>query len=326
MKNNFEIGYAISSEEHRPSDIVQHAQRAEDVGFTFALISDHFHPWIDVQGHSPFAWAVIGGIAERTQRLRLGTGVTCPLIRTHPAIIAQAAATVAAMMEGRFFLGVGTGENLNEHIFGDQWPAYDVRAEMLVEAIEIMRLLWQGELESHYGDYYTVENARIYTLPDIPPPIMVAAGGPESAELAGKWGDGLISTSPDAEVVNTFEQHGSKQLPKYGKFTICWAESQEEARETAYRYWPTAALKGALTQELPLPQHFEAAVEYVKADDVAKIITCGNNPDRYLEGIQKFVDAGYDHVYIHQIGPDQEGFFNFFERHLAPSLPVHERM
>src|SRR5690349_22926050 len=172
-----EIGYSLSSEEHRPNDLVRAARRAEEVGFTFALISDHFHPWIDKQGQSPFVWSVLGGIAQATERLRLGTGVTCPILRYHPAILAQAAATVAAMMPGRFFLGVGTGENLNEHVLGQHWPPYTVPLEMLEEAIGVLRLLWQGGVQSHRGRYYTVENARIYTLPEQPVPIYVAGTG-----------------------------------------------------------------------------------------------------------------------------------------------------
>ena len=318
--NPVKIGYAISAEEHHPSDIIVHAQRAEEIGFEFALISDHFHPWVSEQGHSPFVWSVLGAIAANTRKLRIGTGVTCPLIRIHPAIIAQAAATVAAMMPGRFFLGVGTGENLNEHILGDHWPPYNSRAEMLQEAVDIMRQLWQGDLQSHYGKYYTVENAQLYTLPDNPPEIMVAASGPESAVLAGEIGDGLISTSPDSELIDSFENQGSPDRPKIGKLTVCWAESTTRANKIAHQYWPTAALKGELKQELPLPAHFESAAENISEEDIAAIITCGNDPQPYLSKIQDYVQAGFDHVYIHQIGPDQSGFFNFYQEHIMPAL------
>ena len=222
-----EIGYAMSSEEHPPNDLVRHARRAEEVGFTYALISDHFHPWVDAQGQSPFVWGVIGGIAEATERLRLGTGVTCPMIRTHPAIIAHAAATAGSMMEGRFFLGVGSGENLNEHILGDHWPAPDERLEMLEEAIEVIRLLWQGGYQTHRGKHYTVENARLYTLPDEPPEIMVAASKPLAAELAGRLGDGFIGTAPEAEIVEKFESAGGAGKPKFGQVACCWAETIE---------------------------------------------------------------------------------------------------
>lgn len=315
-----EIGYALSSEEHRPNDLVRYAQRAEEAGFSFALISDHFHPWVDQQGHSPFVWSVIGGIAQATQRLRLGTGVTCPMIRIHPAIIAQAAATAAAMMPGRFFLGVGTGENLNEHILGDRWPPYEIRLDMLKEAVEVIRLLWQGGNQSYWGIYYTVEDARIYTLPEPLPPIMVAGSGPSSAEAAGYLGDGFISTSPKAELVQKFQEAGGENKPCYGQLTVCWAEDEAEAQRTAHRIWPNAGLTGELTQELRTPTHFEQAAKMVKEADIAEKVTCGPDPQRHLASLQKFIDAGYDYVYVHQIGPDQEGFFRFYQREILPKF------
>jgi coenzyme F420-dependent glucose-6-phosphate dehydrogenase len=312
------IGFALSSEEHRPLDLVRYAAQAEEAGFDYALVSDHFHPWIDKQGQSPFVWSVIGGIAEATENLRLGTGVTCPMIRIHPAIVAQAAATSAAMLPGRFFLGVGTGENLNEHILGDRWPEAAVRLEMLEEAIEVIRLLWQGGYQSHHGRYYTVEEARIYTLPDELPPIYVAASKPNAAELAGQMGDGLISTSPDAELVEEFESAGGAGKPKLGQVTVCFAESEAEARKTAFEWWPNAALTGDLSQELALPRHFEGAAEMVSEDDVAEKVVCGSEPDRYFEQIDAYADAGFDHVYLHQVGADQESFFRFAQEQLLP--------
>jgi G6PDH family F420-dependent oxidoreductase len=314
------LGYALSSEEHTPIDMVKHARLAEKAGFRFALISDHFHPWIDRQGHSPFVWSVLGGIAQMTSQLQIGTGVTCPIIRIHPAIIAQAAATVAAMMPGRFFLGVGTGENLNEHILGDRWPPHEVRQSMLEEAISVMRLLWQGGSQSHYGEYYTLENARIYTLPDTPPSIMVGASGPRVAELAGRVGDGLINTAPDGEVVRTFDMAGGKGKPHYAQLTVCWAEDEASARRMAYDIWPNAGLKGQLSQELPTPAHFEQAVELVTEEMVAKEIICGPDADRHIAAIRQYIEAGYEHVYIHQVGPDQEGFLRFYQEHILPKF------
>jgi coenzyme F420-dependent glucose-6-phosphate dehydrogenase len=281
------IGYALSSEEHPPLDLVRCAERAEQAGFRYALVSDHFHPWIDRQGHSPFVWSVIGGIAAATNELHLGTGVTCPTIRIHPAIIAQAAATAAAMLPGRFFLGLGTGENLNEHVLGDRWPEPSVRLDMLEEAIEVIHLLWQGGYQSHHGRFYTVEEARLYTLPDEPPPIYVAASKPNAAELAGRVGDGLISVAPDAELVERFEDAGGEGKPKVGQVTVCFAESEAEARRTAHEWWPNAGLKGDLSQELALPRHFEDAVELVSEDGVAETIVCGADPDRYTEQIEE---------------------------------------
>jgi G6PDH family F420-dependent oxidoreductase len=314
-----EIGYSLSSEEHPPNELVRFARLGEEAGFDHALISDHYHPWVDKQGHSPFVWSVIGGISQATERLQIGTGVTCPMIRTHPAIIAQAAATSAAMLPGRFLLGLGTGENLNEHILGNRWPSGEVRLEMLEEAIEVIQLLWQGGYQSHRGRYYTVEEARIYTLPQAPPPILVAAGKPMAAELAGRC-DGLISTSPEAELVEAFESGGGKGKPRYGQVTVCWADEEEQAKRTAHEWWPNAAIQGDLTQELPLPRHFEQATEMVTADDVAEQVVCGADAEAHLAKINEFAEAGFDHVYVHQVGPDQEGFIDFYASEIIPAV------
>lgn len=315
-----ELGYALSSEEHRSNALIRNAAQAEQAGFTFALVSDHFHPWVDNQGQSPFVWSVLGGIAHATSTLRVGTGVTCPTIRIHPAIIAQAAATCGDLFDGRFFLGVGTGEALNEHITGQRWPSADERRAMLQESLEVMRLLWRGGNRSHRGHYFHVEDARIYTLPESPVEIMVAASGPAAAKLAGAHGDGLISTAPDAKLVQAFADAGGAAKPRYGQFTCCWAASDAEARATALHYWPNAAVGGELGQELPLPRHFEQASEAVTEDDIAEAVVCGPDPQPYLDRIREFADAGFDHVYLHQVGPDQEGFFEFAKREILPRI------
>src|SRR5215207_21599 len=313
-----ELGYALSSEEHGPTQLVRNAARAEQAGFSFALVSDHFHPWIDRQGESPFVWAVIGGIAEATERLRLGTGVTCPTIRMHPAIVAHASATAAVMMEGRFFLGVGSGENLNEHVLGDRWPPARDRLDILEEAVEIIRELWTGRLVSHRGRRYQVANARLYTVPDTPPPVLVAAAGEAAAVLAGGIGDGLVLASPSAETAKKFAESGGEGKPRYGQCHVCWAATEAEAKKTALEWFPNIALPGELSQELPQPAHFEQAASLLSEDDMAQIVACGPDPDRHAEMIQRFVDAGCDHVYLHQIGPDQDGFFDFYEREVMP--------
>jgi coenzyme F420-dependent glucose-6-phosphate dehydrogenase len=313
-----EIGYALSSEEHRPHALIADAKRAEEVGFTFALISDHFHPWTSKQGQSPFVWSVLGGLARETTAIRFGTGVTCPIIRIHPAVVAQAAATVASMMAGRFFLGVGSGENLNEHVVGRGWPAADVRLDMLEEAVTVIRDLLAGDDTTHRGKHFTVDRARIFTLPDEPPPIYVAAVGQTAAELAGKIGDGLICTKPDEEVVRLFDSKRADAAPKIGMLHVCWAASEEEARKTAHTWWPNSAIKGELGQELPLPRHFEQAAGNVTEDDVAETMPCGPDADRHIDAILEYVRAGFDHVYVHQIGPDQQGFFDFYERSVLP--------
>ena len=311
-----ELGYSISCEERRPEEILRDARAAEEAGLSFALISDHFHPWTDSQGQSPFVWSVIGAIATQTERLRLGTGVTCPLIRIHPAVVAQAAATSAALMPGRFFLGLGTGENLNEHVTGARWPAPDERIEMLEEAIRLMRQLWEGGTQTFRGRHYNVDHARIYTLPDEPIEVAVAAAKPQAAKLAATLGDALISTAPDDEVTSAYRDAGGEG-PRYGQLTVCWAEDEAEARATALQIWPNAAVPGRLSQELPLPADFESVAELVTEDMIAEQIVCGPDPEEYRRRIAEYADAGFDHLAIHQVGPDQAGFLRFYERELA---------
>ena len=308
-----EIGYTLASEDWAPADLVALARRAEETGFEYALVSDHIHPWIDEQGNSPFVWSVLGGIAEATERLRLGTGVTCPLIRIHPVIVAHAAATCACLMPGRFFLGLGTGENLNEHVLGDRWPAPDERLEMLEEAIEIMRLLWQGGEQTHRGKHYTVDHCRIYNVPDEPVELAIAAAQPLAAELAGRLGDAFITTSPDAELAQKFEEAGGSGKPKYGQLHVCYGDDEEECKKLAAELWPNIAMKGSLGQELPRPKDFGLLAPMVTPDDMGEAIPCGPDADRYRAAIREYEEAGYDHVFVHQIGPDQAAFFRFFE-------------
>jgi coenzyme F420-dependent glucose-6-phosphate dehydrogenase len=315
-----ELGFALSSEDHPPNELVRQAALAERAGFTFCLISDHYHPWISKQGHSAFVWATLGGIAQATARISVGTGVTAPIIRIHPAIVAQAAATVGCMMPGRFFLGVGSGENLNEHVLGDRWPLPDERLEMLEEAVEVIRLLWQGGEQTHRGKHYTVDHARVYDLPDEPPGIFVAAAQPNAAELAGRIGDGLISTSPDEEVVQKFEGAGGSGKRRLGMMHVAYDTDEQAALRRAHELWPNTSLKGPLGQELATPSDFEAAVPMVREDDVAETTPHGPDPARYLEMIKQYDDAGFTHVYIHQIGENQDEFAEFAQRELVPKL------
>jgi G6PDH family F420-dependent oxidoreductase len=281
-------------------------------------ISDHYHPWNDRQGHSPFVWSVIGGIAATT-RLRVTTAVTCPAVRIHPAVLAQAAATAALMLPGRFLFGVGSGENLNEHILGARWPRVEVRLQMLEEAVEVMRKLWKGKLTSHDGRFYQVENARIYSLPDEPPPVLMSALGQKSVSLAARVADGLISTQPDRESLERYAAEGGKG-PRQGGLKVCWGRDEQAARKTAFELWPNNLLPGQLAQELALPSHFDQATQLVTEDEVAELIPCGPDPERHLASIRQYLDAGFDEVYVSQIGDDQAGFFDFWRRELAPRL------
>jgi G6PDH family F420-dependent oxidoreductase len=315
-----ELGFALSSEDHPPNELVRQAVLAERAGFTFCLISDHYHPWVDAQGHSPFVWSTLGAIAHATEKIRVGTGVTCPTIRIHPAIVAQAAATVASMSDGRFFLGVGTGENLNEHILGARWPLPDERLELLEEAVDVMRLLWSGGEQTHRGRHYTVDHARVYTLPERPLEVYVAAAQRNAAQLAGRIGDGLVSTSPDDEVVKAFQEAGGDGKPKLGMMHCAYDTNEKRGLERATKEWPNLALKGPLSQELATPSDFEEAAAMVDEEDVAESTPHGPDPQGYLDLIGKYADAGFTHVYIHQIGENQEEFCEWAARELMPKI------
>jgi G6PDH family F420-dependent oxidoreductase len=250
----------------------------------------------------------------------VGTGVTCPIIRYHPTIVAQAAASSASLLDGRFFLGVGTGEWLNEHIAGGAWPAIEVRREMLVEAVAVMRRLWTGETVDHRGDHYTVENARLFTVPQGEIPVIVAASGAESAEAAADFADGLWSTSPEPEIVDAYRRAGGRG-PVYGQITVCVAADEESARKTALEAWPNAGLPGQLSQDLPTWSHFQQVSELVTADRVAQRIACGPDPDKIVDLAKKYTDAGFDHLHFHQVGPDQRAFIDFWKSTLSAALP-----
>jgi coenzyme F420-dependent glucose-6-phosphate dehydrogenase len=314
-----QIGYTLSSEEFRPMELVEQAVKAEELGFAFSSISDHFHPWMDSQGHSPFAWSVLGGIAARTTRIPIMTGVTALSWRYHPAILAQAVATIADMMPGRFNFGVGTGEALNEHIVGATWPPVNIRQEMMVESLEIMRSLWEGGYTTVQGQYFEVHNAKLYTLPQQLPPVIIAASGPESAEIAAEFGDALCSTSPDKEVVDAFNAAGGSDKPKYGQITVQYSEDEEKSAETALEYWGYTVLGGQASQELALPKHYQEAIEGLATPEIIKkSVVCGPDPQNYHEKVKEYVDAGFTHVYFHQVGPDQDSFFEFAKTDILP--------
>lgn len=313
------FGYTLSSEEHGPRDLVANAVAAEEAGFDFLSISDHYHPWVQAQGHSPFVWSVLGGIAAATDSIRVGVGVTCPILRVHPAVIAQAAATTALLFEDRFFFGVGTGEALNEHIVSERWPSIDERLDMLEEAVGIVRELWQGETVDHRGRWYQVDNARLFDPPDPPPPIVVSGFGDRAIELAGRIGDGYWGHSPEREVIDRYRSAGGDG-PRYSQVNVCWAEDEATARKTAHQVWPNAGVPGQLAQDLPTWTHFEQAAELVTESVATESVACGPDIGPFVESAQKFIDAGYDHIYFHQIGPDQEGFLRFWTEELQPAL------
>jgi coenzyme F420-dependent glucose-6-phosphate dehydrogenase len=310
------FGLTLSSEEHAPSRLVDIAALAEEHEFDFVSISDHYHPWVDAQGHSPFVWSVLGSIATRTTHLDVAVGVTCPIMRIHPAVLAQATATIGQLLDGRFTWGVGTGEALNEHITGLRWPIAAERIEMLEEAIDIIRRLWQGEEVTVRGDHFTVENARVYDPPSSSIPIVVSAFGSAAAEMAARAGDGLW-TGRDAEIISTWRRAGGEG-PVYSQITLCWAPTRDEAIERAHKVWPNAGVPGQLSQDLPTPAHFEQAASAVTKEMIADAVPCGPDSEAIVEKIGEAVAAGVDHVYLHQIGDDQEGFCKVWSSEIAP--------
>jgi len=307
------------SEEHGPNELVRNACRAEQAGFDFVAISDHFHPWLSSQAHSPFAWTVLGAIAAQTQRVGLVTAVTCPTIRYHPAIVAQFAATLALLSGDRFTLGLGAGENLNEHIVGNGWPPPSVRQDMLGEAIDVIRQLWEGREVSHEGEFHTVERAKLWDVPATPPKLAVAAGGTRAARLAGNKGAGLFATEANPELVSAWAEAGGKG-PRYAEVPMCWARSEAEATRVAVERGSFSLLGWPVMTELPTPQSFEAAARWVRQEDVVKQISCGPDPERHVAAVRKFVDAGFDHIVLLDLGGEQEGFLKHWQSELGPRL------
>ncbi|MBG0561249.1 TIGR03557 family F420-dependent LLM class oxidoreductase [Actinoplanes aureus] len=313
------IGYKLAAEAFGPKELIRQGIRAEQAGFDFVEISDHYHPWLDVQGHSPYAWNVLSALAVQTRTLGLATGVTCPSVRYHPAIIAQAAATLAIISDDRFTLGVGSGERLNEHVVGQGFGSVRERQERLREALEIIKLLWQGGYQSYEGKYLRLEDARVFDLPDRLPDIAVAAGGKAAAELAATHGSGLFATEPRADLVETFQDNGGSG-PKYAEVPVAWAPTEEAAIAEAHRTARWSVTGWKVMAELPNPANFEAASATVTLDDVREQFTAGPDPARYVQAVREYTDAGYDHVVLMNVGPDPDGFFDFFDKELRERL------
>jgi len=314
------IGYFLSSEEWGPHDLVAQAVKAQEAGFEGLWISDHYHPWNDKQGHSPFVWSTIGAISQAVEGMRLTTAVTCPTIRIHPAVIAQAAATSAVLLRGNFSLGVGSGEALNEHILGDRWPGADERLEMLEEAIELIRTLWQGGVQDHRGRHYRVEHARVYDLPETPPPIIVSGFGPKSVDLAARIGDGYCTVGPDAALVERFRGAAGSDKLVQGGLKVCWGDDEAQARKTVHELWFNEGLPGELAQVLPTPEHFEQAGELVTEELATEDTPCGPDVEAHVEAIKEYESAGFDELYVNQIGPDQDAFFQAYRDKVLPRL------
>jgi G6PDH family F420-dependent oxidoreductase len=313
------IGYKLATEGFGPKELIRQAVLAEQAGFDFIEMSDHYHPWVEAQGHSAFTWSLLPAIAMKTERIGLATGVTCPSMRYHPAIIAQAAATMAIVSDGRFTLGVGAGERLNEHVTGEGFPALRGRHERFREALEIIRLLWQGGYRSYDGKYLKLEDARVFDLPDELPAIAVAASGPESARIAAELGDGLFAVEPDGDLVSTWHGLGGHG-PAYGEMPLAWAEDEDTAVRAVLEKNSFALAGWKVMSELPNPVNFEAAIATVTSDQVREAFACGPDWRRHLKVAKRYADAGFDHLVAMNAGPDPDGFMDFFARELAGPL------
>lgn len=315
-----EIGYKLASEGFGPAELVRQAVRAEQVGFDFVEISDHFHPWLDTQGHSPFPWTVLGYIAARTEHIGLVTGVTCPTMRYHPAIIAQAAATLALISDGRATLGIGSGERLNEHVVGQEFPdSVRVRHEMLREALEIIRLLWKGGYRTYEGKYLEIDDARVFDLPEQSPSIPVAAAGSAAARIAAELGDGLFATEAKPEIIQAYRDAGGTG-PRYAEVPVAWAEDEHSAAQAVLETTRWALLGWKVMSELPNPVNFEAATSTVREVDILETFACGPDVQRHTEVAQQFVDAGFDRLVLQNAGADPDGFFEFYRNTLKDQL------
>ena len=316
------FGYFLSCEEYAPQEILEQARLAEEAGFDSLWISDHFHPWTDAQGESALVWSMIGAISQVCD-LPVTTAVTCPTVRIHPAIVAQAAATSAVLLgEGRFTLGIGTGEALNEHVLGDVWPHTAMRLEMLEESVEVIRKLFTGEVVSHEGTHYSVDTARLYTVPDSPPPIYMSAFGPKALEVATRVADGFITTQPDKESVERFREAKGADAPTQVGFKVGWAGTRDEGIDVAYERWPNAGLPGELAQVLPSPKHFEQASELVTRDAFAESGGGAFGPDTadHVAAYEPFVDAGFDEVFVANMGPHYVDMIEFYGREVLPQF------
>jgi G6PDH family F420-dependent oxidoreductase len=312
------IGYFLSCEEYTPAELVEQAVAAEKAGFDALWISDHFHPWNDEQGQSPFVWGVIGALSQACT-LPVTTAVTCPTVRMHPALVAQAAATAAVQLEGRFTLGVGSGEALNEHVLGDVWPSADTRLEMLEEAVDLMRELWGGEFVTRSGRHYSVDTARIYTLPEQPPPVYVSAFGPKATSVAARIGDGYISTKTDADLLEQFTRESGGK-PTMAGTKVAYAPTEDEGVDLAHRIWANAGLPGELAQVLPSPRHFEQASQLVTREMTAESAPAGPDPKVHLDSVREYVDLGYDEVYVANMGPHYLDMIAMFGDQILPEL------
>lgn len=314
------IGYTMMCEQTGPKELVRDVQRAEQSGYDFAVISDHYFPWVRAMGHSPYAWSVLGAAAQATDRIDLMTYVTCPIKRYHPAVVAQKAATMSLLSDGRFTLGLGAGENLNEHVVGGGWPPVNTRHEMLAEAIEIIQALWTGEYLDFKGRHFEVDSAKLWDAPERPPALGVAVSGSQSIALAAK-GDVMIAVEPEPSLVEEFDTVAGPGKPKIGQVPVSYGTDRDAAIARALEQFGWFGGGWKVNSELPGTAAFEAASQFVRPDDIVEAIPCGDSVDRFVAAVRGFTDAGFTHVALCQVGGDQQaGFIEWSEKELLPAL------
>ena len=303
------FGYTLMTEQSGARDLVDYAVAAEQVGFDFEVSSDHYSPWLTSQGHSPYAWSVLGAVAHATSSVELMTYVTCPTMRYHPAVVAQKAATMQDLAEGRFVLGLGSGENLNEHVIGEGWPSVDVRQEMLVEALQIIRSLHTGDLTTWEGAYFRVDSARIWDVPDRPVPLAVAVSGDASIERFAPLADHLIAVQPAKELIEQWDAEHSADSRKIGQIPISWDPDEKAAIARAHDQFRWFGGGWVVNADLPTPAGFEGASQFVRPDDVAQSIPCGPDLDRIADAVREYVDAGFTDIALVQVGDEAQAAF-----------------
>jgi G6PDH family F420-dependent oxidoreductase len=315
------MGYTLMTEQRGPKGLVADAVGAERAGFDFAVSSDHYFPWLEEQGHAPYAWSVLGAVAASTERIGLMTYVTCPIMRYHPAVVAQKAATLSLLADGRFLLGLGSGENLNEHVVGQGWPPVNVRHEMFGEAVTIIRALLDGTDVNFAGDHFRVDSARLYDLPESRVPIGVAVSGAQSIGLFAADADAMIAVQPERDLVDRFDAATSKRVPKIGQQPICWDPDRDEAVRRAHEQFRWFAGGWKVNAELPGPSGFAAATQFVRPEDVAGSISCGPDTKQHVEALRPWAEAGFSHVALVQIGGEtQPEFLDYAREELLPEL------
>jgi G6PDH family F420-dependent oxidoreductase len=315
------IGYTMMCEQTPARQLVDDAAAAERAGFDYAVVSDHYFPWLEEMGHSPYAWSVLGAAAYATENLPLMTYVTCPIMRYHPAVVAQKAATMGVLSGGRFTLGLGAGENLNEHVIGRGWPPVNTRHEMFREAIEIIKGLFEGGYFTYRGEHFDVDSAKLFDLPEQPVPLAIAASGTQSGDIAARYGDALVAVDPDTDLVRWFNDSRGQGRPVYGQLAVSYDPDRDAAVERAHRLWRWALPGWKVMAELPAPVNFAAAAETVRPEDVAEKIPCGADVEAVVEAVRAYTDAGFTHVALVQIGAEhQRAFIDWSEKELLPAL------